>query len=178
MQYAIIDNFLDIDYFNSIKKIVMSDRFAWYFQDGITNPKTGEEKESFYFTHNVFLENTKSSLFPYLETLLQKLNVKTLIRIKANFYPNVNKSMENLPHFDYEEKHIAAILYLNNNNGYTRLNDEIIVDSIQNRVLLFEGYKLHNSSLCTDAKGRFNINMNFNIGENFGEYYETIGTNY
>ena len=43
MQYAIIDNFLDIDYFNSIKKIVMSDRFAWYFQDGITNPKTGEE---------------------------------------------------------------------------------------------------------------------------------------
>ena len=75
MQYAIIDNFLDIDYFNSIKKIIMSDRFAWYFQDGITNPETGEEEESFYFTHNVYSEGVKSSLFTHLEILLQKLNV-------------------------------------------------------------------------------------------------------
>ena len=62
----------------------MSDRFAWYFQNGITNPETGEEKESFYFTHNVFSENTKSSLFPYLETLLQKLNVKTFTKMKSS----------------------------------------------------------------------------------------------
>ena len=178
MQYAIIDNFLDIDYFNSIKKIIMSDRFAWYFQDGITNPETGEEEESFYFTHNVYSEGVKSSLFTHLEILLQKLNVRTLIRIKANFYPNVNKFMENLSHVDYEEKHIAGILYLNNNNGYTRLNDKIKVDSLENRMLLFEGYKPHNSTLCTNTKGRFNINLNFNLEENFGEYYETIGTNY
>ena len=33
--------------------------------------------------------------------------------------------------------------------------------SKENRILFFEGHKKHSSSTCTNAKARFNININY-----------------
>ena len=41
------------------------------------------------------------------------------------------------------------------------LEDGTKVESIQNRLLLFAPSKTHNSTSCTDAKVRVNINFNY-----------------
>ena len=87
---------------------------------------------------------------------------KSLIRIKANAYPkNGNKIIKHRPHIDNSFEHKGAIFYLNTNNGKTILKDGTEIDSIANRMLLFDSSKSHSSTNCTDAKMRFNININY-----------------
>ena len=49
---------------------------------------------------------------------------------------------------------------LNTNNGKTILNDEVEIDSIANRLLVFDGDIPHCSTTCTDEKVRLNVNVN------------------
>ena len=49
---------------------------------------------------------------------------------------------------------------INTNDGGTILSGNKI-DSIENRVVLFDGNKPHSSSTCTNQKARFNINFNY-----------------
>ena len=58
-------------------------------------------------------------------------------------------------------KHKGAILYINDNNGKTILEDGTEIESKANRLLLFDASKPHNSTSCTDAKSRINININY-----------------
>jgi len=64
-------------------------------------------------------------------------------------------------HVDYDFPSHAAIYSLNTCNGFTRLQDGTKVDSIANRLLIFDGSEVHNSSTTTDQKGRYNINFNY-----------------
>ena len=49
---------------------------------------------------------------------------------------------------------------MNSNNGYTSINKDKI-ESIENRILLFDPSVEHNSVTCTDEKVRLNINFNY-----------------
>ena len=69
--------------------------------------------------------------------------------------------MEHGQHRDYPIPHKGAIIYLNTCDGFTRLEDGTKVESVQNRILLFDASTLHNSTNTTNAKGRFNININY-----------------
>ena len=51
------------------------------------------------------------------------MKCKSIIRIKANFYPNQNKYIEHEKHVDYPYKHKGAIFFINTNNGFTILED-------------------------------------------------------
>ena len=42
-----------------------------------------------------------------------------------------------------------------------RLDGGQKIRSVANRMLFFDATKLHNSTTCTDEKGRFNINFNY-----------------
>ena len=64
-------------------------------------------------------------------------------------------------HVDYPFPHKGAIFYLNTNNGLTILEDKVEVESIENRLLLFDSSKQHKSTTCTDDKCRINVNFNF-----------------
>ena len=41
------------------------------------------------------------------------------------------------------------------------MEDGTKIDSVENRLLIFDGIRFHNSSSTTNAKGRYNINFNF-----------------
>ena len=96
-----------------------------------------------------------------LKPFIGRLNIKSLIRIKANLYPNVGVQKEDPMHIDYPFEHRAAILFINTNNGYTKFEDGTKVEAIANRLVKFDAWKLHCSSRCTDAKVRLNINFNY-----------------
>ena len=68
----IIDDFLSDDVFRHIKKIIMSDDFPWYFNEGILDYN---EKERYQFTHTFFASGSQHVHFNLIRPCLYKLNV-------------------------------------------------------------------------------------------------------
>ena len=56
----IIDNFLDKETFNNIKKILKENMFAWYINKGVTNINN-TNKDHYAFFHNFYEHNTINS---------------------------------------------------------------------------------------------------------------------
>ena len=93
--------------------------------------------------------------------ILNQLEVKSLIRIKANLYPSTDNIEYQSEHIDYDYEHNGAIFYLNTNDGFTTLEDGTKIEPVENRILLFDPSKPHNSTTCTNDKCRVNVNFNF-----------------
>lgn len=160
-KYSIIDNFLDKDSFNKLKDLMYSAYFPWYFAPfGVS--KTGK-KDGVYHIHTFYDYDCFNSPQgkPFIMPLLDKICVKSLIRMKANLYPKTSKIIEHGSHTDFDYKHKGCILYINSNNGFTRLKDGTKIESVENRALFFDSSKEHNSTTCTDKDFRMNINLNY-----------------
>ena len=50
---------------------------------------------------------------------------------------------------------------MNTNNGYTTFKDGTKVDSVANRMIIFDSELDHTGTTCTDQKSRVIINFNF-----------------
>ena len=156
----VIDNFLLEENFNALTKLIFSDYFPWYFQNEIAFAKESNEKNG-CFTHLVYDSKPRSSHYEFIkDKLLSALDISTLIRVKINCYPRTETVIEHNKHYDYEFSHKGFILSLNTCNGFTTLENNKI-KSIKNRALFFNPSKLHSSTTCTNAKARFNININW-----------------
>ena len=160
----IIDNFLPENDFKEIKDLVFNSYFPWFRQPAIA---TKEDNDLCYFTHlayDIDKAGTNSDYWQFFcDKFLKHIKFKSMIRFKVNYYPRTEKVIVNKPHTDYPEKHKGVILYLNNCDGYTLLNNKKKVDSIENRLLMFDPSKNHSSTTTTNAQGRFNINVNYRI---------------
>ena len=133
----------------------------WYFNSSIADVNVVEDK-FFYMYHPFYDHNIPTS--PHYDTLIplcQQLGVKCLIRIKANLYPNTEILHEHPMHIDYDFSHSGAILSLNTCDGYTKLKDETRIDSVANRILLFDASEEHCSTTTTNVSARINININY-----------------
>lgn len=167
MTYEIIDDFLPQGKFQLIKNTIVHADFPWYMSPFVASQeetymmKKMKNPGSSYFTHMFFNGFQVSNQCSIFSELLRKLEVKSLIRIKGNLYPSTEKIIHHAKHVDYDYEHRGAILYINTNDGLTVLEDGTEVKSIQNRLLLFDPSKKHNSSTCTDDKYRINVNFNF-----------------
>jgi len=155
----VIDNALSKSDFNKIKSVFLSNLFPWFFNEEVAFE--GDRNDDYYFIHMLYdyckpFSNHYDLILPVLDIL----KPKSLIRIKANMYSNINKFVEHSSHTDFDYEHKGAILYLNTNNGYTRVGDDKI-ESKENRLLIFDASKPHNSTNCTDTKTRVNINFNY-----------------
>ena len=153
--FKIYDDFLSKDEFLKIKNSILNSEFSWNLTPNVSNLQENLKiTSSYYFTH--LFES-----YEIFESLLGKLNPEKIIRIKANLYPSTEQIEKHSNHIDYEFENVGAIYYLNTNNGLTILEETVKVESVKNRLLLFDGSKLHCSTTCTDDKCRVNINMNF-----------------
>jgi len=162
MQYEVIDNYLPKEQFEAIHHLMMKDKsFNWFYNPDVTN-KGVEIEKTMYFTHLFYYAHRPTSQFlSGIYSLIEKLNPKALIRIKGNLYPNIGKRILDVAHTDYPFEHKGAIYYVNTNNGPTVLEDGTEIEAVENRILLFEPHKMHNSFYCTDQKVRVNININY-----------------
>ena len=89
------------------------------------------------------------------------MKVKALIRIKGNCYPKTHEMYEHGMHTDYEWSHKSAIFSINTCDGYTKFEDGTKIDSVANRMLIFDGSNLHTSSTTTNQLSRMNINFSY-----------------
>ena len=159
MDYQIIDNALSKQDFLNIKNTIYSNNFSWYFSNIIASEN---DNKNFYFIHcfyDYFVP--KSDFVSILNPILNILKPNSLIRIKANLYPNLGKEIKNDMHTDKPYIHKGALFYINTKNGFTELEDGSKIESIENRLLLFDSSKKHRSTHCTDKKSRVNINFNY-----------------
>lgn len=160
LNYEIVDDFLPEKEAKNIKNIMMSPEFAWFFQSYVS--RKDEISNDFYFTHTFYKDyKVNSNLFSITIPLIEKIQPKSIVRIKGNLYPNTNTLIKNNMHQDCEFEHKAAIYYINTNNGYTGFKDGTKIESVENRIVFFDGSILHHSTNCTDQKIRVNINMNY-----------------
>ena len=55
----------------------------------------------------------------------------------------------------------TAIYYLNTNNGFTKFENGDKVNSVANRMVIFDSNLKHTGTSCTDAHARMLINFNY-----------------
>ena len=158
----VIDNFLPDDYFEHLKNSVFSTQFPWVFCQEVAN--LGEMNDDhFFFTHRLYDRfEPQSSFMTALDHLLvDHLKIKSLIRARVNLYPNIGRLVEHDLHEDYKYPHKTSVLYFNTCNGYTGFADGERVDSVENRVVLFDGSEPHRSTTCTDQKVRIVLSVSY-----------------
>ena len=162
-QYKVIDNFLPTEDFNKLVHTIKW--IPFFFTPDLNDNQTNEDK-SFQMTHPLFVltddqPTILSEWFENFRIVYDKLNAKSLIRMKINFYPHTDTVKEHPKHCDYDFEHKSLIFSLNTCNGSTVLEDGMKIKSVANRALLFDGSKPHNSTTCSDDKVRVNVNINY-----------------
>ena len=155
----VIDNYLPAQDYLIIKRFIESKNFAWFYFDGKIKPTN--KLFDYQFVHIFYRDNhINSEHFNILTPLIDKLQPKSLIRIKANLNPITKELIEFENHADQDFKSKAAIYYLNNNNGYTMIGDAKI-NSVGNRMVFFDADQEHYGTNSTDCNNRMLINFNY-----------------
>jgi hypothetical protein len=159
----LIDDFLTVSEFKLLSdKILNNEWFAWYLNHGVSDNNITESNKNHYcFGHNFYVSDAPASdYFTILDTIIEKLDVKSLLRCKANLYYKTKDIIEHGLHTDFNFPHKGALLNLTTNNGYT-LFDGKKYKSIENQMIIFDTNKPHTSTTCTDAEFRANIIINY-----------------
>lgn len=156
--FTIIDDFMEATYFKQLQEIVLGDQMPWFFQKQVNS----HDKQSSYFTH-ILYDNYGpcSNFWGHFTNLALRLEAKAFIRIKMNCYPRTEKIITHASHVDEDFEHRGALFYWNTNNGKTILENGVKIDSVANRMLLFNAARPHQSTTCTDQPARYNTNFNF-----------------
>ena len=158
--HTIRDNFLPQRELIKLQATLHSPDFDWYYMKHI-NGKAAQDSLGSYFVHLAYYQGKASRFMHIFSSILSRLNMKSLMRIKVNLYPRTPTLEVHAAHTDYDYPHTGAVFYLNTNNGKTILADGTRIASIANRVLLFDASTPHSSTSTSDSKARFNININY-----------------
>lgn len=157
----VIDDALPQDIFNQFKDIVLDS--PWKL---CTNVSGLKEEKNCYFHHTYYhTRQWRTPQYDQIKSIIrgqldEYLRMNCLVRVKANLYPRTECVYHHQDHVDYTTPNKGAILYLNTNDGYTVV-DGHPVESIANRLLLFDPQVLHHSTTCTNQQYRLNINVNY-----------------
>ena len=158
----VVDNLLNPEEFKKINKVLMGSEFPWYFLPDKVSSGDG----NFQMCHNFILSGKPVSQFlTILDPFIKKLNMKKVIRIKANKTFKKSTNIESEMHIDVkrkdDEKFKTAVFYCNTNNGSTLFENGERVLSKENRAVIFDGKTLHCGVDCTDSLRRVVINFNY-----------------
>jgi hypothetical protein len=120
------------------------------------------------------------------------LKLKYIFRVRYGLIlPNEDGNIINHPHVDTEHEHLVGLLYLTTSNGETVLYDQTYdystvenkrsvhtckeimqnggftvrekIKSVENRFVIFQGWRFHSSTCPTDVEERMTINFNFSL---------------
>ena len=160
MKYEIYDNFLSKEYHQTIYDMFVDWHFSWHLKLNLNNNQIDNDK-SVYFTHSFYYEGQGASKnFEKMKPLLNRIKHNYLIRMVGNLYTSTNDIIKHANHVDFDVPHTTCLYYINNNNGKTILNDKVEVESVANRLLVFDGLIPHCSTTCSNEKVRMNVNVN------------------
>lgn len=167
MKLRIIENFLPDSEFKKVVEKINQPSFGWHWNQCVAYNEPDKDS-NFYFTHTLYdwgapQCNLFSDIFSSVEGCLHEkadISIKAIVRVKCNLYTRTEKILQHDMHKDYDYSHTACLLSLNTCDGYTAFESGEKIDSIANRMLIFDGLDQHCSTTCTDKKARLNVNFN------------------
>lgn len=159
----VIDNLLPEEQFLNIHNTLLSAGFPWFYAGSVVSKNLScEEKFNYQFGHSFYRDYTfQSEYAKLLIPILEKLKPVAITRIKGILLPRTEKNIEHGYHIDNHHNTKVAIYYVNTNNGYTKFDKGSKVDSISNRIVIFNSNEYHTGATCTDEKVRVAINFNY-----------------
>ena len=159
------DNFLPTTPFKELQKNIMGVSFPWYMGE-VVNPfdyeRACDQIDNVQLVH-MFYENDipLSQSINLLDLAIERLDYKSLLRIKANCTLRTPTIIKHGLHRDFPFPCNTAILYINTNDGYTEFEDGTVVESVENRLVVFPTTMKHTGTTCTDQSKRMVINFNY-----------------
>lgn len=168
-EIQVIDNFLKEEDFEELK-VIFDKGIPWTFSV-ILDEKylICDQKYNYQYVHGVYNKQEPCSrYFDKIIPFLTKLDARALVRCKVNSICREEEIVVHGFHTDmrYPEEHTTgldgmktAILYLNNNNGFTCFEDGTKVESVVNRCVIFPAHYKHSGTTCTDVHRRLALNL-------------------
>jgi phage anti-repressor protein len=169
----VIDNFLDQESFLELREEIFSNEFPWYFSDVKTYEEYNWEEDELYncqHVHTFFAVRTRgrSKWYSLLIPILKRLKARDIIRIKVNSTPKTERVIKHNFHVDIDDakefgypSSTTTVYYLNTNNGYTEFETGERVNSVENRMVIFDSTMRHRSTTCTNQRRRVVLNFNY-----------------
>jgi hypothetical protein len=163
--YKIIDNFLDKDFYEKVSNFIKSRDIPWFFIEQDT--ENSKNKNGYYcccfYNHN---RPDHSAYHDLILPILSKLNFVAPIQVRSNLYFRDKDTIEGGFHVDYDSlpHSTTAILFLTKCNAKVVLKvkeEEIFVDNIENRIVIFNSQIKHKVIYQTDVHKRHVINFNY-----------------
>ena len=150
------ENFINEDYLDIFLKQIQDYYFPWYISE--IDSKNNKLKQ---FCHIFYTdEKINSDFIKLIEPILDNISYEYLHRVKLNLIPQTNKIIEHPFHKDFEDNKLTtSLLYLNNNNGYTKFKNKKIIKSKKNRLVTFPSNMLHHGTSCTNEEFRLVLNI-------------------
>ena len=164
----IYDDFLPKDGFFYLENYIFSKKFPWYYASvlGEGPDRLCDELDDMQFINMMYLDfMPQGNEFHIVEPIIRspELRVTSLFRIKANMNPRTQEIIKHGFHLDVPYNETTAIYYVNSNNGYTEFEDGTKIESVENRMLVFNSNSKHRGVTSTDTLKRVLINFNYFI---------------
>lgn len=164
----VIEGFLPAEKLIALREGLLSPEFPWrcvpiLSRGASWNMAASENRQWVHgFVHWQPREPYRSPALPMLEAVFDRLGPVRLLRVKANLTRPLARHLEYGLHVDVRRTDATTgILYLNDNNGYTLFEDGTRVQSVANRLVVFDAKLQHSGASCTDAPYRLVLNLNW-----------------
>tara|TARA_E500000331_G_scaffold106201_1_gene102910 strand:- start:21189 stop:21680 length:492 start_codon:yes stop_codon:yes gene_type:complete len=160
----VTEDFLQEEYYDHLNEIITSTQFPWMFQKRVANIEEDPEEDlnHYYFVHSLFFQNKiESPLYDDFLYLFQSLNVQFLHRARVLMFVNQGEQYIHDRHVDHTTNCKTALIYMNTNDGFTDFETGERVESVKNRLLLFDGSIPHSSSTPTNTKERLLLSVTY-----------------
>jgi len=164
----VFDNYLSNDAFKDLRNEIMNPHFPWFYGESKVGEDYGDmgpnkELFDFQFVHMFYVDNAPNS--PHIEVLnplLEVINPCALVRIKANITFCTPKVIDFPFHVDHDNfMGKTAVFYLNTNNGYTEFENGEKIESVENRMIIFDSNLKHRGSTSSNSRYRLVLNFNY-----------------
>ena len=168
----IIDNFLPTEEWLLLQEQFSSDVFPWYFGRKTNHiaqmfePELIKKEKHNWHLFNLMYSNG-TPLTPEYDLvlgLINKINPRAIIRVKANLTPIADEirtfELHNDINDDGKGESKTSIYYINDNNGFSLFEEGLKVESVANRLVTFQENVLHCGSTSTDER-RIVLNLNY-----------------
>ena len=163
----IIDNLLPQQQWQELYDYYLRGDCLWTYKEHMVCPV--EKNCHFQFVHSILLGNGVGSIWLdetrliRIQPILEKLNIAFLLRAKVNLTTRTHEPFQSDFHCDTDNNNLTAIYYVNTCNGKTRFENPEIgdVDSVGNRVVIFNARQKHCTVTATDVQARVVVNINY-----------------
>jgi hypothetical protein len=137
----------------------------YFISNEVIEDQEEDQLDSFQFVHPIVAHGyvQQPTSVQILQPILSVIDPWVMLRLKINITHRTSDVVENGWHTDSlyvppDVKIKSSLFYLNDNDGYTKFETGEKVESVSNRLVLFDAMEKHTGTTCSNAKYRAVVN--------------------